>query len=366
MESVPPGAPESKRGRRIALSILLLLSFLTVARIVQPLWVGKAVGTMMAFTAQPTYRFLSRRFGERRALAAAITTLVTGVVWAVAGAISIYVITRELMARVAIMQPKLATGSLPDVIGERWLKLIERLGIHRDQVVPRLQEELSRATGWVASTAALILQTTGSAVLGLFIGLMTMYYVLIEWPSLPVRLERVLPLDPRHTRALVLEFRDVGRSAMVGTIATALVQGGLAGAGYAMVSLPQPVTWAVLTALASFLPLVGTALIYAPIGIYFIVDGHVGRGVFILIWGVLVVMAFADYVVRPRIVGGNSHGHPFLMLVAILGGIEVFGLPGLFVGPVLITMFVAILRIYERELTVGLIESPRTSISDRP
>jgi predicted PurR-regulated permease PerM len=342
--------PSTVRGRRIALSILLFLALLAVARIAAPLWVGIAFGTMMAFTAQPAYRFMSARFGQRRALAAGLATMFAGVVVAALGGLVVWILTRQLLELVAILQHKLAAGSLADLIGERGVRLLGRVGIDRDQIAPRVTEELSRATGWAASAATTVLQTASTAALGLLVSLFSMYYVLVEWPHLAVRLERVLPLNPRHTRALVLEFRDVARSALVGAIATALVQGALAAVGFAIAGVPRALTWGFLTVLASFVPLIGTALVYVPIGVYLILTGSTGSGVMVLLWGVIVVMAIADYVIRPRIVGGKGQGHPFLLLIGILGGLEVFGLAGLFVGPVVMTMFVAILRIFEREL----------------
>jgi predicted PurR-regulated permease PerM len=342
--------PSTARGRKIALSVLLLLALLAVARIAAPLWVGIAFGTMMAFTAQPAYRLLSSRLGKRRRSAAALTTVFTGLVVGAAGALVIWVFTGELLGVVAILQHKLATGSLAELIGERGVRWLGRIGVNRAEIAPRLAHELSRATGWAASAATIVLGAASTAALGLLVGLLTMYYVLVEWPHLPVRLERVLPLDPRHTRALVLEFRDVARSALVGAVVTAIVQGLLAGIGFAIAGVPRALTWGLLTVLASFVPVVGTAAVFVPIGTYLILNGATGRGIMVLCWGVLVVMAISDYVIRPRIVGGKSQGHPFLLLVGILGGLEVFGLAGLFVGPVVMTMFVAILRIFEREV----------------
>jgi predicted PurR-regulated permease PerM len=167
-----------------------------------------------------------------------------------------------------------------------------------------------------------------------------------------MRLERVLPLDPRHTRALMLEFRDVGRSAFLGAIATAVVQGAFGGVGYAIVSVPQPVTWAVLTAFVSFVPIVGTALVYVPIAIWLLMNGHPVAAVFLIAWGLLVIMALTDYVIRPWLVGAKGHAHPLLTLVALVGGVEVLGLPGLIVAPILMSLFLAVLRIYERETSL--------------
>ena len=166
-----------------------------------------------------------------------------------------------------------------------------------------------------------------------------------------LRLENLLPLDPRHTRALILEFRDIGRGTLVGTIGTAIVQGVLAGVGYGIGGASQIVTFGLLTAIASLLPVVGTAAVWAPIGVYQLVTGHVFGGIFILAWGLCVVMTMTDYVIRPHLVGRKGHGHPLLILIALLGGFEVLGLAGLIVAPILMSLFVAVLRIYEREFT---------------
>jgi predicted PurR-regulated permease PerM len=345
-----PVAPETKRGRRIALTFVVILCFLAVAWIASPIWVGLALGTVMAFTAQPIYRKLAGKNHEHRVLAAAVTTVVGGILTAALGAVCLYIVTRELILLVDLFQRKMASGSLSELIGDRSARALDHLGIHRAEAMAKIRHELSAATDYATGAVGVILQTTTSAVLGLIIALMTMYYVLLEWPRIAVRLERVLPLDPRHTRALMLEFRDVGRSSFVGTIATAIVQGTLGGIGYAIAGVSNAVTLAILTAVASFLPLVGTALVWAAVAVYLIATGQILAAVFVLVWGLLVVMALSDYVIRPRLVGGKDHGHPLLMLVALLGGIEVFGLAGLIVAPILMSLFLAALRIFEREL----------------
>ena len=341
----------TRKGRLIALGVLLFISFLSVLRVAAPLWVGMAFGTFMAFTAQTTYRWLATKLGNRKSLAAALTTVVMGITWTVFGALTVYVLTRELFTLIGVLQAKFAQGSLADVIGQRGVVLLEKLGINRATLTEKIQSELSAVSNSIATAAGVILSTTSNAVLGMIVGLMTMYYVLVEWPRLPVRLERVLPLDPRHTRALVIEFRDVGRSALIGTIATALVQGLFGGIGYWICGIPHPITWGLLTALVSLIPAVGTALIWVPVGLYLLFTGHTAYGVLQLVWGALVVVSVCDYVIRPRLVGSKGKGHPLLMLVGLLGGIEVFGLAGLIVGPIIMSLFVAILRIYEREVT---------------
>jgi predicted PurR-regulated permease PerM len=183
--------------------------------------------------------------------------------------------------------------------------------------------------------------------------LTTMYYVLLDGDGLARRIERIAPLEPRHTRALLVEAREVGRTAFLGTLLTALIQGVIGGMGYAALGVPHPVTWAVLTAFCSFLPVVGTLLVWVPITVFLLLDGHPARAILMALWGVLVITSLTDYVIRPRIVRSRNHGHPLLTLIALLGGIEVFGLAGLLVAPIVMSVFVAAFRLYEREVRAG-------------
>ncbi len=359
-----PVAPTTVARRRTALGVLLVLSFLAVARLAEPVWVGIVFGALMAFTTQPLYRKVCMRIGQRRRTAAFIVTLATGGICVFGGASALYVLTRELLGVMGALQEKLQTGSLRGVIGDQGLHWAQRLGFHEADLLQRIQTELGRATTYLAQAAGLLVETTKTAVVGLVIGCITMYYVLVEWPSIPVRLERVLPLDPRHTRALVLEFRDVGRSALIGTMTTAFIQGVLGAAGYAIGGLPHAILWGLLTAVASFLPVVGTAVIWAPVGLHYLANGHYELAAFELAWGLFLVVGIGEYVVRPWLVGQRGKGQPLLMLVAALGGIQVFGLAGIVVGPVLMSLFLAILRIYERE-TDELV-SPQTRLDTEP
>src|SRR5207244_522063 len=104
-----------------------------------------------------------------------------------------------------------------------------------------------------------------------------------------------------------------------------------------------------LTAVASFVPGLGTALVWIPIGIYQIATGHVGAGIAEIVYAALIVGIVCDYVIRPKLVGGEEGIPTILMFVAIFGGVQVFGLIGLVVGPIIMTLAVAVLRTYQDE-----------------
>ncbi len=322
------------------------LTFLVVAWMAAPLLVGLALGTVMGFTAQPLYSRLAERLRERRALAAALTTFLSGLMVLAAGALGAWVIAREVVAAVALAQERVQAGI---VLGPRMERLLLALGIHRETVVARLRDEFGRLANLAAQAAGVVVEASAGALLTVVIAMWTMYYVLLDWPRIAGHLERLLPLDPIHTRALVAEFRDVGRRAFVGTVASAIAQGTLAGIGFAIFGAPQPVTAGALLGLMSFIPVVGTLLVWVPAAIWLVSTDHLARGLLLTAYSLLVVMATTDYVIRPRLVGSGAGTHPLLTLVALLGGISAFGVAGVIVGPVAMSLFVASARIFERE-----------------
>jgi predicted PurR-regulated permease PerM len=344
-----PADPTTQRGRRVALGVLLALAFLAVAYLVAPLWVGLVVGTVMAFTAHPAYRWLASRLRDKRPLAALITTVVGGILMASGASAAFYLLAREMLAIVGAIQARTRGQSLSDLVGDGVARLVDTFRIPRDYVMAKLNDLLSQASAFAAQAARVLLETTTSAVVTLVVALFTMYYVLLEWPRIALRLERLLPLEPRHTRALVVEAREVARAAFVGTLGTAVIQGILAGIGFTIAGAPQPILWGGITIFASFIPVVGSVLVWAGVAVYLLLTGHVGGAIFDIAWGAIMVGVVSDYVIRPRLAGRAGQGNPLLMLIALIGGIRVFGLAGLVVGPVIMSLFVAIAHIYERE-----------------
>jgi predicted PurR-regulated permease PerM len=330
------------------------------ATVAAPLWIPIVLGSLMAVSAHRPYRLLTRKLGDRSRLAAALVTVISGVLLAVAGTVVLMALANELMKIVGHLDARNA-GSLEGIIGTRATEVIARAGFDTSKVYDWLQSEVQEAASFLASAAAVVLRTTSEAILGFVVALITMFYMLREGAGLARRIEAIAPLEPRHTRELLTEARDVGRTAFLGTLATAVVQGAFAGVAYAVLGVPQPVTWAVVTAIASFLPLVGTLTVWVPVAGWLLFDGHPAKAVILCIWGALVVTFSVDYVIRPRFVGGRGHGHPLLTLIALLGGIEIFGLAGLVIAPIVMSVSVAAFRLYEREIRIGGVPGTTTS-----
>jgi predicted PurR-regulated permease PerM len=233
----------------------------------------------------------------------------------------------------------LAEASRHSIFGP--IDLAERVRAIAGHAATRLTEAVATVVG-----------ATVSVLLTLFFTTMATFFVLRNWTDIQARAERMLPLHPAHTRVVLKEFQNIGKEVFIGTMLTGVLQGFLAGVGYALCRAPEPALLAALTAICSLVPAVGTLLVWVPVGVGLLITGHTGAALFELIWGALIVVGASDYVIRPRLVRGGGQVPALITFVALFGGVEVFGVLGLIVGPVIAAVALAVLRTYDREVCV--------------
>lgn len=346
-----PGAvaPLYSASEKRALSILAAAAAIAMAWIAEPIAVGLFLGVLSAFTVQPLYLRLRAHVRVRFDWAALVCALVAGVaLLGLAGLFFTLLVARG--AAVASALPRaLGHGGPLGTLTQPVVHLLTRVHVRTDDLAARLGESIGAAASRATIIAAALAGATFDGLLGLFFLLLTLHFTLVHWDALTRRVEAMLPLNPRHTHALFDEFRRVGRTVLAGTVVTGVAQGVLAGIGYAITGVPEAPLLGALTAIASLVPAVGTLVIWVPAGIYLMLMNHVGRGVVELLWGLLVVVVTSDYVIRPRLVGAGSEMPTLVTFVALFGGIEAFGIIGLVLGPVLMALALAVLRIHERE-----------------
>jgi predicted PurR-regulated permease PerM len=152
-------------------------------------------------------------------------------------------------------------------------------------------------------------------------------------------------LRPEQRRDLFGKFTTVIRATVKGNIVVALVQGALGGLIFWFLGVHAPALWAFVMAIVSLLPAVGAALVWFPVAIYFLATGALWQGVVLIAYGVLVI-GLVDNVLRPILVGKDTKLPDYVVLIATLGGIAIFGLNGFVIGPVIAAMFMAVWDIF--------------------
>lgn len=330
-----------------ALGVMALVAAAAILSILMPVGLGVLVGALLAFTLHRTYVRLAKRTG-RPALVALGLTL--GASLAVTG-------TLGVLAYLVVLQGISVVGDLPRVLAargpiERAVEELARpltpLGIHTDAVLVRLRDALGNIATILAGWAAQMLMTVVDGLLAILFMVATMYFVLRRWSSLARRAETLLPINPHHTRRLMRELERLGRAVVVGNFGTAIVQGTVAGTGYVLARVPHSAFFGAVTAVASLVPVFGTLIVWLPIAAVLLAEGHVGGGGLLVVWGSVAVVGFCDYVVRPKLVGRGETMPPWTMLVALFGGIKLFGFVGCLLGPLFVGIALSVLRVYER------------------
>ncbi len=168
----------------------------------------------------------------------------------------------------------------------------------------------------------------------------------------------LIPMTPARKEDLGQTLGGVTRAVVLGTLVTAVVQGTLVGIGFAIAGLPSPLVFGALGAVASLIPIVGTAIVWVPAAISLLAQGQTGWAIFLIIWSVVLV-AGSDNVVRPLIISGSSKASTLLVFVGLLGGVGVFGFAGIFMGPLVLTLVATLLTYAAQEL-------PRVSGASMP
>ncbi len=349
MSKIDSATPvEASRLRQVrALQFLALAALATLLWIARPVGVGLFLGVLSAFTIEPIYARLSAR-----GLSARIAALAC-----VLGTVTVVTVVMSTFAVVFVTRGVALAQSLPALVGSggeiRQVAEHVLAGAHVNPTLAFVHLEAqavsleSRAGGIAAGIAG----ATLAGMLTVFFMSLSMYYVLLHWGEIVARAEADLPFDPRHTRALFGQFRKVGSAVLRGTVVSGAVQGALAGVGYWVSGVPDPAFFGALTASASIVPGIGTSLVWIFAGVYLIATHHVVWGIVELTYGALVVGVLTDYVIRPRLVRGTQGVPAILTFMSLFGGVEVFGVVGLIVGPVIVTLCVAVLKTYEEELS---------------
>jgi predicted PurR-regulated permease PerM len=162
----------------------------------------------------------------------------------------------------------------------------------------------------------------------------------------------LVPLSAGQENKIILKIKTVAKSALLGTFVTALAQGAAGGFAFWIAGLPG-LFWGMVMAFASLIPMVGASLIWVPASIFLFITGHWGYGLFMVIWCVVVVGGL-DNLMRPLFMQGSADMSTLLIFLAMLGGIQAFGLIGLLYGPLLFGLAMVLLYIYEIEYTIFL------------
>ncbi len=344
--------PEPRPYGRVALMLALLLTAVLFVATLAPIAAPVLLGALLAGFAIPWRNRLSRHLHHRTMVATVLTV----------GAILLVIVPLGLLALVIAdrLQAVVTGGALARLVGPNgaWHDLVVRYPLLARVAPGKLGDEVTGGLKAVAGSLPQVLSSVLDGIIGVFLTLITLFYLIKDGHTLLLRIERALPLEPRHTRAIFKEFERVGQAFIIGTLGTAALQGVLAGAAYWVLGVPEALLLGVLTGVIAVVPIGGSTIVWIPVGIFLVVTGHATKGFILLAWGAVVIVGMVDNFVRPLLTRGGLDLHPLLVFLAIFGGLAAFGGSGLYLGPLFVALFMSVAHIYEREIAPSTAASP--------
>jgi predicted PurR-regulated permease PerM len=208
----------------------------------------------------------------------------------------------------------------------------------------KVAQGVSQGAQFMLTQVLNIGQNTFKFIASLFITLYLTFFMVRDGDALARALRHALPLAPPHKRELFGKFATVLRATVKGHLLVAAVQGGLGGLAFWALDFGAPLLWGVLMAFLSLLPLVGSGLVWLPAALYLLATGALWQGLALLAFGVLVI-GLVDNLLRPMLIGKDTRMPDYLVMISTLGGIAVFGINGLILGPALAAMLLAVWHI---------------------
>lgn len=370
MEPDNPRSPfhgEAFYARTFALLTLLLLAYL-LYRILLPFFAPLAWALFIAFLLHPLHVWLVRKFRGRRSVAASLLTLVTLlVVLGPLAALGTAFVAQALDLLQYVQQ--LAAGRQPADFSD--LRSIPIAG----QALQWLQETFSvtaaQIQGWAVEGARTVLQflvSLGRAIflgaLGTVIGFVLMMFILFfiirDGEHMADTFRALVPMTPVSKARLFDHLASVIRAVFYGSGVTALVQGALISVGFTLAGLPSPIVFGVLAALFALVPMAGTPVVWVPAVLVLAAQQRWYAAAFLLGWGMVVAML--DNFLRPWLVSGRAQVNTLTVFIGVLGGVSAFGPIGLFLGPLVLALVIALIRftLELRQVEVGerLVKTP--------
>ncbi len=323
------------------LFLCLAVSLIIVYFIFQPFLASLILASVFAFIFQPIYKKLLSITKKREGLSALATTFLAIVIAIVPLAFLGSLVLKESTE----LYQTLVKGENGGLVGT--LKLVAEnlrnflpntFNLDINQYATQGLESLILNLGAIFSSFAKILLNT-------LVFLIAFYFMLKDGGRLKDYFILLSPLDDKDDEMIVKRLESAVLATVKGSLTIGLIQGALTGLGFALFGVPSPALWGSTAAIAALIPGVGTSLVIIPAIFYLLLTGNTVAGIGLLAWG-LTAVGLIDNFLGPRLLGRGMHLHPLVVFLAVLGGLAFFGPLGFLLGPLAISLCLALIDIY--------------------
>ncbi|MFZ1987536.1 MAG: AI-2E family transporter [Minisyncoccia bacterium] len=321
----------------------------------RPFLVTLALAAIFSVVLHPLYARILRSLGTKRALAALITLLIAciGIITPLA-----FIGTRVVAESQYLYSSLIENGNGADLktittyIGQSIEPIIPGASAYGDILSNSITTYAKQGLEWFIQHLGTAFSSVAGLLLRLFIFLMALYYFLKEGSNIRKAVVSWSFLEDTDDNIVLDRLSRTINSVVKGTLTIALIQGILTTIGFTLFGIPNAVIWGVGASIGALIPGIGTSLIIIPGIIFLFATGNTYGALGLLAWGVVVV-GLIDNFLSPKLIGRGAQMNPLITLLSVLGGIAFFGAAGIFLGPITLSLLVALLSIYSTSTRAG-------------
>ncbi|MFZ5896118.1 MAG: AI-2E family transporter [Myxococcota bacterium] len=340
---------------RRSLLVMLLATLVLVLAVFRPLGGALFLAAVLAMVMWPVHQWLTRRLrGRPTAAAGLLAALVVAVVLGPLVGMSAFVVKETADATQFVSETVRSEGArgliakLPDPIEEQVNRFLQRVDADSGEITRWVQQQATKAGGSAALVVGAAVSATGSLLFQGVMMLLAFFFFLTNKEAIINWLDEASPLRSGQTRELFAEFVRVCKSVIVSTALTSLVQAVAALVGYLIARVPHPFFFFAVTFVVAFIPAAGAASVCLIAAAIQLVSGHPWAALFLAVYA-FVVVGLVDNVVKPLLMKDEIRMHGAVLFFALLGGLAAFGAMGMLIGPLAVALFLAMLRMYQRD-----------------
>jgi len=338
----------------------LVFSFIFLYQVMRPFLTVLILAAIFATTFYPLYKRILTLFKNRARLASAVTCFLILTLIIIPLLLFIILLARQAVDMYTLIQNKVSSGELDQYL--RWqpgnlfydyyqanlTQLNSFVDVETLDLKKNLTDLARNVSTFLVGQSASLLRGLGGIVGGFFILMFALYYLFKDHDPITKKLMKVSPLPLEYELELFKKFKEMSRATVYGIFLVSIIKGILGGIGFLIAGIPNPLFWGTAMALFSLVPLFGATIIWLPAALLLMANGQPLPGIFLLLWGTFAVSTIDNFF-SAFFIGGQANLNPLLVFLAVFGGIGAFGLLGVIFGPLILTLFVTFLHIYELE-----------------
>jgi predicted PurR-regulated permease PerM len=333
---------QKRLGSALFYGILVVLTYL-VFLVFEPFLAPLAWAVVLVVVSYPVYARLARKWGPT--LAATASTVGVVLILIVPALLVTGAFIHQGVEAVQEVQQQIQSGHF-SWVNDLWLRVQARFpDANPGNLTTVIHRYADAGAAYLGSRLGAVLRNTAVFLFHLAVMILAMFYLFRDGDSIVARLREVLPFEKSHRDKMIDETRELIFASVTSSLVAAVAHGILGGLAFGLTGIRAPIFWGVMMGFFSLIPLVGSALIWVPAAISLMVDGHIGMGIALMIF-CSVIVGLVDNIIRPWMISGRAEMGGLVVFISVLGGISVFGMLGVVLGPIVVAAGASMLDLY--------------------